>query len=578
MVGWEEDRFVFLKNGVPAKPLSYTSGKTQEDVYYELSEALKRYDVVFYKSQPGTGKTVVLLNLARKYGGAVFATVTNVLSEQYSADYERAIPGVSIGYMKGRANFDCLYVDGVSCNHKSLPCTRRLRSKERRKDVGAECPHFAYICGDVLGEEEEYAEVYPGNTSYDALDNSRYGVINWGRKPPCGFYKQFDYYASKNVVSLNFALFRLETISGRLPKRRLVVIDEGDEFLSSLTLKTTITDRRMKMLENEGYSIAEELSERENKALEKMYNELAENYQIVKQEEGFFSLTESPVVEFYTSLVNYLKKLDTDRARGLLSQLLWLGEFPSTVVLVESYETSQGVSKRVTFCVPEPGVVLMEMLEKLGVGAGVKVVFSSATFQSHEVLRDMYKLKNYGYVVGEVRAKGTIVPRVVLRWAVEMNHENWEQENFRKYYYASFLRLLNRVERPAVVLVHSYKYLPEGVEVSEDGDVLRFKRGEIDLIISAKIRRGVDFPNAKGLLFQRYPYPDMQSPEIQILRHKLDEETFWRYYEDRALREFIQGVGRCTRGEDQRVVVYSPDIKCFDVLTQLRDIFTIEEE
>ncbi len=571
-------KFVFLQNGTPSKPLKYSSGKTQEDVYEEIKTNLETEDVLIYESQPGTGKTIVLLNLVRIFGDAVFATTTNVLSEQYRQDYEHAVPGVSIGYMMGRANFNCLFVEGVSCNFKKLPCIRRLSKKERRKDVGAECPHFAFMCGSILSDEEEYEEIYPDYSIYDALDSSRYGVINWGRKSPCGFYSQFRYYVDKNVIVQNFSLFRLEVLIGRLPSQRLVVIDEGDEFLSNLTLKTTITERRIRILEREGWSLANDLTEKENKLLGELFDEVYKNFYRVLELEGFFSLSDSPIAEFYASLVNYLKRLDTDKARSLLSRLLWLGEFSSAIAYVEEYETYTGkTSKRVTFCVPEPAVVLSELFERLGVGSGTKIVFCSGTFPQEDVLQDVYGLRNYAYVVGERKARGKVIPCINLRYSVEMNHGNWERSSFRRHYFSAFLRLLNRMERPGVVLVHSYKYLPEGVEVSDDSDVARFKRGEVDLIISAKIRRGVDFPNAKSILFQRFPYPDMQSPEIQILKHKMKPEIFWKFYYDRAMSNFIQSLGRCTRREDQTVRVYSPDIKCFEVLSDLRDIFEVVE-
>jgi len=568
---WSRGSFVYLENGKPQPPLRYSTGKTQADVYEELRRQLDTYDVVIYRSQTGTGKTIVLLNLAREFGGATFTTITNVLSRQYHHDYERAVPGISIGFIMGRSNFECPYKPGLSCNNRNLPCTRRLEKKERRYEAGRECPYFVYFSSD------SDVDGFDNQMVYTALNNSRYGYIHYNRRG-CPFYEQYFAYVDKNVVSMNFSMFRIETALGRLPYKRLIVIDEGDEFLETLFLKTSITDRRMRQLEREGLSVAEVLSEQQNRKIQSIWDEVVTLYEEIKETEGIFSIRDSPFDEFLDRLVLYLRKIDTDRALSYRSRLLWLMKFSSAVAFVEEYEAYGTTAKRITFCVPEPGVVLTELLEKLGVGSGTKVVFCSATFQSDEVLRDMYGLDRYGTVIGEIRARGKVIPCVSLRNMVSIKHTNWERPGFREYFFSCFLKLMNKVERPAIVLVHSYKYLPPGVEVSDDEDVMRFKEGEIDMVVSTKIRRGVDFPNARGLLFQRYPFPDMQSPEMQILRSKLGSERFSRFYRDRALRDFIQGIGRCTRGENQTVRVYSPDLLCFDMLSRLTDIFDIGGE
>ena len=70
----------------------------------------------------------------------------------------------------------------------------------------------------------------------------------------------------------------------------------------------------------------------------------------------------------------------------------------------------------------------------------------------------------------------------------------------------------------------------------------------------------------------------MQSAEIQVLRHTLSRRMFMSFYRDKARRMFIQGIGRCTRHPDQVVRVYSPDMRCFEELKKLGDIFNIEWE
>lgn len=70
------------------KPLVYSNGKSQEDIVKEVLKAIQeKHKVIFIKGMPGTGKSVVALNLARKLGKTSIIVPIKSLQEQYLKDY-----------------------------------------------------------------------------------------------------------------------------------------------------------------------------------------------------------------------------------------------------------------------------------------------------------------------------------------------------------------------------------------------------------------------------------------------------------------------------------------------------------
>ena len=70
------------------KPLVFSNGKSQVDVIKEVCDAIgEGFKIIFIKGSPGTGKSAIALNLARKFGKTSIVVPIKSLQEQYLKDY-----------------------------------------------------------------------------------------------------------------------------------------------------------------------------------------------------------------------------------------------------------------------------------------------------------------------------------------------------------------------------------------------------------------------------------------------------------------------------------------------------------
>ncbi len=563
------ERFQLQKGGQPLPPLIYSTGKSQEDA---INEIIDEFDsgkqVVVFKGLMGSGKSVVALNVARHYGGGMFVVPTKALQEQYFADYgnkKMSIPNLNISFMLGRANFTCLLDNARNCGYNQLPCTRKLHKKETRRDVCAqECPHFAAIAFGSYEDDVNYGDSFPTSDNYIAInDDLRY--INWGVDKICHYYKQYEAYVNSNLIVLNAWLWRAELNLKRLPHRPVIVIDEADSFLEALTLELTFTDRRLSKLEKEGAEVEDEEEAEEGKKNHKKedifqhYVDLENAYVTLKEQKGLLSMKYEPVKVFMSALIGYLRKVETDYTVNYLTKLKWLEEFESAVCYIDE-------EKVVHFFIPEPKVVWESILRKLG---DVKILLMSGTMQNEAVLQGVYGIKDYGYIIGETKMKGKLIIKREPSCLFKVDWKSWQKEEFRQSYHRAVIRLILKSKAPKVVIVHAMKYLPDGVNNDGEEEIKEFREGKRDIVISTKIKRGIDFNNAKSLILLKYPFPDTQNVVLKVMKLSLGDKIFWKLYHDMAFRDFIQSVGRVLRHENQIVEFRSPDIMCYTMLRKV---------
>ena len=115
------------REGNPVNPLEF-EGRTQADVVKEIIDAFGSYDIVFFVSPTGTGKSLIAMNvIANAFSAGIVVVPTKHLQKQYYNDFNPEsgkfkIPGIDIRFILGRNNFRCPNVENtLRCDHPSLP-------------------------------------------------------------------------------------------------------------------------------------------------------------------------------------------------------------------------------------------------------------------------------------------------------------------------------------------------------------------------------------------------------------------------------------------------------------------------
>lgn len=535
-----------------APPLRYSTGKTQEDVLEEILEGLEDHDVVLFRGAVGTGKSAIALHVCKEMGRGVVVVPTKVLERQYARDYGGNLFAIkkddgswlSITMFMGRNNFDCPFKGGeCKADDLSIPCRVPLKPEETRVEVASVCPHYSPIVPSelahfVLKRIEEDSVVPPTHLRNYAAVGGEHTFIE---RNPCGFYAQYYGYISSDVLVMNEKIWEAETLLRRKPRVFVEIIDEGDAFLDGLTLKVSISERKFEGLKRK----IEGLKDAERR--KKLLDELDKVYGLFKNllQSGY----SGPWRDEHRSFLEKYRALSEGIDEGAYRiQSLLESEF--------YVHTSE---KSLQFFVPAPDRVLQRYMKLSG-----KLVLMSATIQSEDVLEDVFGMRDFTIVHGEVKFPGRLYVKRVgsERW---VTYKKWERKGFREKYWATLMKILESASRPTVVHVFR-RYLPEDFDGSKLRDVRLLEAlGEEDgesLVFSTISYRGVDLKDEKcrSIIVFKYPYPDLSDPVLQAMKMRLGEDAFWRYYEDIARRTFIQQVGRGLRHENDWCEFWSPDL------------------
>lgn len=515
------------------KPRRYSSGKTQVDLVQEILGAFEVCDMVFLRGTVGSGKSVVGIRTILEYGRGVVSVPTKVLSDQYAASYEREKyflkedgSRAKIGILKGRRNFACLFTAGegkrASCASSNLPCTRPLRKGlgERRLDAVQECPQWGFIFQSGWASSVKDALKLP----YEGIS----GKWLWCMKGECPYWKQFQAYVQADAIVMNSMKWSAEVSIGRLPRVPLTVIDEADEWLDSLAVKVTLTQRRIDW--------AREKIKQDEETEEELRRIWAETL------EG----KEDPM-KMASFLAEALEEID-ETSGDLYWRLKSLLEHREHV----EFEVRE---KTVIYFIPDPKIVLGRLLERVG----GKWLLMSATCQSPTVLENVFGITPV-HVEGETKFPGRLIQRTTGREEV-VNYRRWADDEFRSRYWALLSEIMRKAKRPCFVPVHAFKYLPPKLReklAAGEGEVYR----EGGRIFTTKMDRGADLKGMKSIVVTKFPYPEREDPLLRGMERRLGKAAFWDYYRDMAVRCFVQQVGRVLRSEEDVVEFWSPDAAC----------------
>lgn len=572
---------LYSSTGNTLPPRTFSSGKTQEETIDEIIERFDDNRIVLLKGGVGSGKSIIGATVAGVLGKGIINVPVKPLQEQYEKDYGGRLhikineKPLKIRVLKGRDNFTCKKILGgnVKCSSRVLPCTMPLDSSTPRWKVARKCRYWSPTYShDVKPlRNEEGCEVF----EYEGVGGTQY---MYQRHEGCSYYDQNNYYQDADILVYNNAKWYVDSLMGRKPKVDVEIFDEADLFLDGLTLRSVISERMITMLLKEARDAKDELYRK---------GEHAEGMEIESQatdiKKGFEKLMGGNVPfephdlndaaeHFLKELLGFLKLLETDYADSVSSTL----EYVLTYKEVTSFYVENG---RIVFFVPEPSFVMRDMLEK----SSGKILFMSATLQDPAVLKNVYGFDDFAYVEGESRTPGRLYARRIED-EKQVNWKNWQLEMFREQYWKTLSKIVRRAERPTLIQVHSYQYLPQNKGythvptqeeikgMNQEACIHSFKAGNDDVLFSTKTDRGIDLPGemCRAVVIMKYPFPSMNDPIFTVMKKRLGDQAFWSYYNDIARRDFLQQIGRGLRSNDDWVEVWSPDLRVHQELRRMK--------
>ncbi|PTD93698.1 hypothetical protein C9439_06520 [archaeon SCG-AAA382B04] len=590
-----EKRWSLYKEEELLDPLRYSSGKNQADLVKEIIDKFNENDIVFLEGMVGTGKSAVALNIAKELGRAIFSVSTKPLQDQYVEDYEEDLTiykngePLKIEFIKGRNNFECPYVreSGIECNCyrckgarttadcSHLPCSVSIVDGELKSSVLLH--EEADLSESELRERENlsklkvaelcpyWSPLYNFPLEKDGFSAREYQSVNgksfWNEREEktCPFFSQFESYLNSDIIVYNSMMYEIESLyTERKPMVDLEIIDEADLFLDNLNMKTRILERTLDRTIN---SIPSPLSDKEKNSIEIINSSF--NDFLDKNEVSEFN---REVNEFLSSLDYLLGRIKEDWAEKKqlkIEKVLKFSDDASFIGLDEE-------NKKISFFIPKPQKVLEEFISN----SGEKILFMSATPHSKKVLRNVFGLDDFGYVKGETKIPGELRVKTPNN-PIRLTSNRFRKQEVREKYHKALEECIKKSEKPALIHIHAYRYLPGEVRKeaknSQKRHIEKFKKGEKEILFSTKLKRGMDLKGEKcrSVIIQKYPYPNLGDPYLQALKKRLGND-FWDYYEDMARRDLIQQIGRVVRSEDDWAEIWSPDRKVYEKMKGLR--------
>lgn len=596
------------KDGRALQPLTFSSGKTQEDLVQDVLNAVRGgHRVIFLKGVCGSGKSAIALNVAKELGRASIVVPVKYLQQQYARDYtdtllvkKRDGTPLRITILTGRNNHPCLYQPSVMADDRFLPCDIEIKQENldllklyarnnplvdeddfdiiddfKRLSVAPACPYWSPILANewVRGEK-----VLPDAEMSEYLGLRKKMFTIYQREPGCTYYEQFFAYKHADVIVFNSKKYELEVAMDRKPATDIEIIDECDEFLDNLgnekRMNLTWVEKRLR----EWIGQCKEESMKES---------------LAKLHEMVASLLRSKWLEEVIDHREILKIKETkltDILRMILDheELLMYEDLEPYYFIARHFEQYLDDTYTMFERTPHDHVVanvvntnlqkrMSDLLEKNKV-----FLMMSGTIHSATVLKKIFGISDFVVIDAETASQGKAT---ALRTGKEVNcryKEFAEGRVTREDYLRALELTLVAAKRPTLVHVHGFKDLPseeekesyhlsimsreklqEQQETYRKGELLEwFKEGKLDILYSTKCTRGVDLPGEQcnSIVLTKYPYPAAESLFWRVLKRSKSEH-YMDFYLDKSYREFLQRVYRGLRSKDDRVFILSPDLK-----------------
>lgn len=607
---------IFDLSGDKLEPLTFTNGKTQEDVVKEIKAAIDEgYKLVFVHGVCGSGKSAVALNLAKYYKKTSIVVPIKSLQEQYENDYTKKMyilkeenKALNISVIKGRNNFRCPFSGGEGADDPNLPCTIEIRDKNteqlldyiqknpnvetndfssaadiRRMNIAPACPYWAPIMpADInpkmLGDHKKI--------KYHAVCGKEYALFQ--RKRGCEYLDQCENYATGDVLIYNATKYLIESALGRKPLTDLEIIDECDDFLDSFANERKISINRLVSSLSNLNSTDHDRKQAIKKLISKLNDiqfETEHDTDCEKLEETKFSeiidiiienpnLAEDEEFNYYNNIVEIARSFEKILKDTYVSIERLKKDQNQNPLFKNKHSDDEQVFVTLV------SINLAEKFKEL-VEQNKAFVMMSGTLHSAQVLKDIFGLENFKIIEAETELPGKIKK---IRTGIEKNcsYNNFKNGTINRKLYLKILDLcISKAQKPTLVHINAFNDLPTEEENSRfkfdnlitqerlrqlqqraNDYINDFTDGKVEILFTTKCSRGVDFAGDKcrSIIMSRFPYPNISGLFWKILK-KEQPDKFMEFYMDKANRELVQKIARGVRHKEDWVNLLSPDIR-----------------
>ncbi|MBI3334536.1 DEAD/DEAH box helicase family protein [Candidatus Pacearchaeota archaeon] len=603
--------------GEKLEPLRFSNGKTQEEVVREVVSHIKKgVKVVFIHGACGTGKSAIALNIARKLGRASIVVPVKGLQRQYEEDYtskKYVIKSngekLKIAMITGRENHDSLIKPGVSCADPFLPDTIKITEKNERmlREYYEDNPLIKHKASlevrqmkriSVAPANPYWSPILPADFEVplrDAKKKKYRGLsgrdfIFYHRKPGCSYYDQHLAYLDADVIIFNAAKYKIEVALDRKPETAVDIIDEADEFLDNFSAQEDLNITR---LSNSFKSLYPEQPEAQKaaEAIAALLQLEEKNKQALGvDEKRIYSLTETHL----SKVLSLIMKSTELQAEISLDELHYGNKLVETADLFRELvkETYVSFQRRegelwCSLVTTNLSSRFREIIDKSNA-----LVLMSGTLHSLEVLEQVFGINAFAMVDAETSLQGTI-ELVKTGKELDCRYSNFTSgKHTRTEYLYALAACIQKAVKPVLVHVNAFDDLPAEEELSafpgselisreklaslQEQDktgrlISLFKAQLADMLFTTKCSRGVDFPGSlcNTIVFTKYPNPNVQSTFWKVLQ-KTHPQQYWRFYRDKARREFLQRLYRGLRSKEDHIFILSPDSRVLDAARELQ--------
>ncbi len=509
------------ENQTLLEPLTFSNGKTQEDIVNEVIKAAKEgHKIIFIKGVCGTGKSAIALNLAKHFGKTSIVVPIKSLQEQYIKDYTEKKyvlndnnKKLKISSILGRKNFKCKFLEENSntkltnlikkeTNSKLSDIFQETRPQKLKKDNTADnsllpCkieikeknismikdyikqnpllknPNFSSITqvkrmsvapacpyySPIISSEFEM-KLFADSTKlyYKGLNHTEFTIYQ--RKPGCKFYEQYSAYADAEVIIFNSSKYLLETLMDRKPKTELEIIDECDEFLDSFTNQEKLSINRLL------FSLSNVFPKDDES--QGIINELTDSINAIKikyesQETGEILKVKNTLIEDLINAIfrnkGFLEGLEIDD-----SNYLFHLEKVSRIFwefLDETYFTIEKEDRDLTINIVTTNLEkrFKELIDK-----NKLIVMMSGTIHSTAVLKNIFGLDDFKMIDAEINPQGEL-NKCKNGYEINCKYSNFQSKKItRETFLKTFSKTIASAKTPVLVHLTSFYDLPSEIE------------------------------------------------------------------------------------------------------------------
>ncbi len=590
-------------------PLQFSNGKTQEDVVQEvLAKIREGHSIIFIHGACGTGKSAIALNIAKELGRASIVVPVKYLQAQYREDYtnklsiKRENKNLTIKILDGRNNHKCLWNQQVHADDKFLPCSIEVKKENiekikefinenpfvnpaniesiddvRRFTVAPACPYWSPIIQTDYISEGSLSSMLPDATAfhYIGLRNKKFSLLK--REPGCTYYEQFQSYLNADVIIFNSKKYEFENLIDRKPRTDVEIIDEGDEFLDSLSNEKKIN---LHFLNTRAKKIHAECKKPETKEI---LQEVIDQTDIILNDSNIFkkiqdkTITRLKEAEVMPLFVLFLANEQLTEYEDLEQFYFTAKNFEK---LIEDSYVDYYISEKNAMIARIVNINLEKKLKEFTDKNNV-FIFMSGTIHTKKVLTEIFGIKEFITIEAETASQGK-VKKVYTGLEKNFRYKEFKEKRVtREEYLKALSKCIEVATKPTLVHINSFTDLPTEEEKTfynltiisreklqgqqekyKQGELLQlFKEKKLDVLYSTKCSRGVDFPGdmCNSIVFTKYPYPNISAIFWKMLRENKPEQ-FGDFYRDKAHREFLQRMYRGLRSKDDQIEILSPDI------------------